>query len=286
METGLSDLQQQKLLELTSRTSSLVKGILSTIVEIIRAYQPSSVKVGFTEIYNSRNYQSLLAITVYRFYDQDLQQQKLLELTSLKVMDMASKLIYNSRNYQSLLARTVVGENHLYLQQQKLLELTSRTRRVMGGRDLQQQKLLELTSPQTQRQRLRTSTIVEIIRAYQPQNIRSKMIKIYNSRNYQSLLANNNEYCYHNFIYNSRNYQSLLARKRIKKKFANLQQQKLLELTSRPLPQKQRVHIYNSRNYQSLLAPEPFPFQFCDLQQQKLLELTSPLSIAKIQKIL
>ena len=101
---------------------------LSTIVEIIRAYQPWLKRMRYTSIYNSRNYQSLLAdcqtniflthkstiveiIRAYQprkvvrsHYPQYLQQQKLLEFTSLKNRQMKSSKIYNSRNYQSLLA--------------------------------------------------------------------------------------------------------------------------------------------------------------------------------------
>ena len=77
---------------------------LSTIVEIIRAYQPGSTEAGVYDIYNSRNYQSLLAMIVGLLYNEHLQQQKLLELTSQLDGDCTLFQIYNSRNYQSLLA--------------------------------------------------------------------------------------------------------------------------------------------------------------------------------------
>ena len=142
------DLQQQKLLELTSPNGSMNR---------------------FIPIYNSRNYQSLLANTqltmscfistiveIIRAYQPMknrrckhwyLQQQKLLELTSQPCCHL---------------------DSFPYLQQQKLLELTSLVcRQMVHAINLQQQKLLELTS---QRKNL-------------------KALSIYNSRNYQSLLA-------------------------------------------------------------------------------------------------
>ena len=140
----------------------------STIVEIIRAYQPPLFPYPSSIIYNSRNYQSLLALVSRTLDTLDLQQQKLLELTShnlrlteqpnlqqQKLLELTSPSfidpwrvpIYNSRNYQSLLANNKGEKTILYLQQQKLLELTS----------------LQTVSILT-----RVSTIVEIIRAYQP----------------------------------------------------------------------------------------------------------------------
>ena len=121
----LSIKELQKLLELTSRNS----------------LRPMYL------IYNSRNYQSLLAISYNLFVLLHLQQQKLLELTSPAALMLFVILIYNSRNYQSLLAW---GREYVYitdLQQQKLLELTSRGQHVRNLLNLQQQKLLELTSP-------------------------------------------------------------------------------------------------------------------------------------------
>ena len=121
------DLQQQKLLELTSLTYFKNWLFRSTIVEIIRAYQPE---------------------TPHRNAVQNLQQQKLLELTSLR--------LHIHR----------IGEN---LQQQKLLELTSLRLHIHRiGENLQQQKLLELTSLLSDCKDVSRSTIVEIIRAYQP----------------------------------------------------------------------------------------------------------------------
>ena len=122
-------------------------------------------------IYNSRNYQSLLA----------------LHLGTEK-----RPIIYNSRNYQSLLALLRYHQIFWDLQQQKLLELTSRCP-ILAKHFLylQQQKLLELTSLKSPVRRPNTiSTIVEIIRAYQPLKRKNYGRTIYNSRNYQSLLAN------------------------------------------------------------------------------------------------
>ena len=228
---------------------------LSTIVEIIRAYQPYHVRKLLLLIYNSRNYQSLLAI---KSHD-------------------ASKYIYNSRNYQSLLAlhealavlltstiveiirayqptfyerisiqvSTIVeiirayqphdedGEDVSYLQQQKLLELTSLNQSPsILLLDLQQQKLLELTSHLSSTEKHYKSTIVEIIRAYQPYSLRlaqypiSTIVEII--RAYQPWRRMKTSM----LIYNSRNYQSLLAVQNILVMETDLQQQKLLELTS------------------------------------------------------
>ena len=120
----------------------------STIVEIIRAYQPQ------------------LYICIVAAY---LQQQKLLELTSPQQSDctvIPSTIVEIIRAYQP--HPLLLGQN-FNLQQQKLLELTSPSVEPKHiRRDLQQQKLLELTS-------LRTEGLVPD--------------PIYNSRNYQSLLA-------------------------------------------------------------------------------------------------
>ena len=122
------NLQQQKLLELTSLCScrkgcsdciynsrnyqSLLANCnrttrhsKSTIVEIIRAYQPyTAAQIA---------YQQSTIVEIIRAYQpqsghpwpqSNLQQQKLLELTSLTTLSRTSSVIYNSRNYQSLLA--------------------------------------------------------------------------------------------------------------------------------------------------------------------------------------
>ena len=252
------NLQQQKLLELTSLITRLIwlrviynsrnyqsllarkqetqsASLQSTIVEIIRAYQPGSKKrkapafnlqqqklleltspshifLTHTLIYNSRNYQSLLAIGSASSVLQDLQQQKLLELTSRLSLFGSNKAIYNSRNYQSLLASlqrplgrstsTIVEIIRAYqpaggsprqsanLQQQKLLELTSQRNLIASVDNIYnsrnyQSLLAELGKVFI----LVGSTIVEIIRAYQPDNMPIHSFQIYNSRNYQSLLA-------------------------------------------------------------------------------------------------
>ena len=227
----------------------------STIVEIIRAYQPAQLHVLDESIYNSRNYQSLLArksaralygistiVEIIRTYQplggglsphRNLQQQKLLEFTSLVSVCAAITLIYNSRNYQSLLANAKhPAEDRIY-----------------NSRNYQ-----SLLAQRNAGSRCRTSTIVEIIRAYQPHNfilyfllqstiveiIRTHqpyataqgLLSIYNSRNYQSLLAQC-QLILRITIYNSRNYQSLLAK----------------------AEGEAHTAIYNSRNYQNLLAP-------------------------------
>ena len=119
-------LQQQKLLELTSPCFVKLARFLSTIVEIIRAYQPSSKKTaanGSTIVEIIRAYQPAAFAGVFQH---NLQQQKLLELTSHKQKAINCISIYNSRNYQSLLAVRHHLQPIRYLQQQKLLELTSR----------------------------------------------------------------------------------------------------------------------------------------------------------------
>ena len=140
---------------------------LSTIVEIIRAYQPSiPTPTSFlsTIVEIIRAYQP---VTIGTKKANHLQQQKLLELTSHKIDYETPEgstiveiirtyqpfanvkqniVIYNSRNYQSLLA------------------------------------VFSMSS-------FLISTIVEIIRAYQPPHGPQVAFSIYNSRNYQSLLA-------------------------------------------------------------------------------------------------
>ena len=188
------------------------KGIVSTIVEIIEAYQPSVVSVVAQYIYNSRNYRSLLALE-----------------------EMFNNLsdIYNSRNYRSLLA---VIRLPIRLPISTIVEIIEAyqpaVRSVFCGSHLQQQKLQKLTSQVFRRLPIPISTIVEIIEAYQPsrkrrlktidlqqqklQKLTSQSLPqasntyIYNSRNYRSLLALTPTECAR-LIYNSRNYRSLLA---------------------------------------------------------------------------
>ena len=253
-------LQQQKLLELTSLNKTIIfqNAILSTIVEIIGAYQPKKVSHSYVQIYNSRNYWSLLAkftgdlvrysstiveiIGAYQPEDNgdyakdNLQQQKLLELTS-RPASIAS-------------ARS-------YLQQQKLLELTSHIDEEGNIRPhLQQQKLLELTSPPylsviiywiynsrnywsllaayiLEMIKATGSTIVEIIGAYQP------VIQLQGNTSTSTIVEIIGAYQ----PFPNENAAPI-----------NLQQQKLLELTSPYIFKSTGILIYNSRNYWSLLA--------------------------------
>ena len=162
-------LQQQKLLELTSHPFFVSVVLQSTIVEIIRAYQPLNINLRnfvrstiveiirayqpthshhpCVEIYNSRNYQSLLAYGSTNITNINLQQQKLLELTSLCRDNEGRAEIYNSRNYQSLLADNVI----------KCCAI------IYNSRNYQ-----SLLAPVQQLTNFIVSTIVEIIRAYQP----------------------------------------------------------------------------------------------------------------------
>ena len=191
MRFSNSYLQQQKLLELTSRVPHEDIEKLSTIVEIIRAYQPLIISI-FDTTYLQQ--QKLLELTSpsqrKHLLFSDLQQQKLLELTSPLQTDAPFPLIYNSRNYQSLLARLAhVSDDIIYNSRnyQSLLAFTAvlQSRSIStiveiirayqpkyeqgrGYSDLQQQKLLELTSLSPDTLRISVSTIVEIIRAYQP----------------------------------------------------------------------------------------------------------------------
>ena len=164
----------------------------------------------------------------------DLQQQKLLELTSLADYKNGFCAIYNSRNYQSLLAQSTAKPGRQYLQQQKLLELTS----LIGARmPMSLSTIVEIIRAyqpsvpssfiisvstiveiirayqphRVQKRQDMVSTIVEIIRAYQPFVYAAHGTRIYNSRNYQSLLAAKVVLSAEQLIYNSRNYQSLLA---------------------------------------------------------------------------
>ena len=168
---------------------------LSTIVEIILAYQPWIYRV---------------TVTPY------LRQQKLYKLISLQVhTHLVYQCIYDSRNYISLLAlilRILTGKSNL--RQQKLYQLISPTARIQnGGNDLRQQKLYQLISQRRTLTKTKiiydsrnyisllathslhsglstSSTIVEIILAYQPPTAYQKFyMVIYDSRNYISLLA-------------------------------------------------------------------------------------------------
>ena len=230
---------------------------LSTIVEIIEAYQPNEncrrkgVESTIVEIIEA--YQPFAAVFMY---DNNLQQQKLQKLTSraecragLKIynsrnyrsllaegtMEFVNILIYNSRNYRSLLAFLAVS---LVICESTIVEIIEAYQPALrmppSGSNLQQQKLQKLTS---------RGWVVVFGHS------------IYNSRNYRSLLAH---YIFSGKplnIYNSRNYRSLLAYFSTNCfSLINLQQQKLQKLTS-PLPLKPvNLIIYNSRNYRSLLA--------------------------------
>ena len=207
--------------------------ISSTIVEIIRAYQPVVMYNG--QVLNLQQ-QKLLELTSPRHRGcsdtHHLQQQKLLELTSPCLFTLLVNLIYNSRNYQSLLA--IAGE------MKRVLIYNSRNyQSLLAGGEV-------MLFPSE-------STIVEIIRAYQPSNNYTKTDVIYNSRNYQSLLASLTD----------RESQSTST---------------IVEIIRAYQPRRLgmvRYQIYNSRNYQSLLAKYSQKWNFSDLQQQKLLELTS-----------
>ena len=121
---------------------------ISTIVEIIEAYQPC-ISVNLRDkIYNSRNYRSLLAL-VYK--------------------NISFVYIYNSRNYRSLLAKDSKNTAGNYLQQQKLQKLTSLASQLA--------QLKQIYNSRNYRSLLAgghwysnsgKSTIVEIIEAYQP----------------------------------------------------------------------------------------------------------------------
>ena len=171
---------------------------VSTIVEIIEAYQPADAEEHHQQIYNSRNYRSLLAYlsfgrmmkiynsrnyrsllappdvalstwistiveiieayqpsNTFKRMDEDLQQQKLQKLTSHKLQ----------------------GRFPLNLQQQKLQKLTSLIEHVVpAGCDLQQQKLQKLTSQSVTVNNTELSTIVEIIEAYQPSSRKATIL--------------------------------------------------------------------------------------------------------------
>ena len=123
---------------------------LSTIVEIIRAYQP-----------RTRN-----TILYY-----NLQQQKLLELTSRIGCFRArgiSTIVEIIRAYQPRTRNTILYYN---LQQQKLLELTSRIGcfRARGISTIVE--IIRAYQPQLFQFNAILSTIVEIIRAYQPSSV-------------------------------------------------------------------------------------------------------------------
>ena len=190
---------------------------LSTIVEIILAYQPWIYRV---------------TVTPY------LRQQKLYKLISLQVhTHLVYQCIYDSRNYISLLAlilRILTGKSNL--RQQKLYQLISPTARIQnGGNDLRQQKLYQLISHSQPSFRtfhfiydsrnyislLATYSLPKVLHGYLRQQKLYQLISqfggsaslhsIYDSRNYISLLASFNVYTPGSQIYDSRNYISLLA---------------------------------------------------------------------------
>ena len=142
---------------------------ISTIVEIIEAYQPSQ----------------LLECLV-----SDLQQQKLQKLTSLSCISGPCNVIYNSRNYRSLLAQpgewarisksTIVEIIEAY-QPESAISWTFR--------NLQQQKLQKLTSHMTLTGDEYESTIVEIIEAYQPQTVKTSPLSYLQQQKLQKLTS-------------------------------------------------------------------------------------------------
>ena len=79
---------------------------ISTIVEIIEAYQPQEYgKRNFKQIYNSRNYRSLLAKPIrVCVVSQIYNSRNYRSLLAGEGFATWVKLIYNSRNYRSLLA--------------------------------------------------------------------------------------------------------------------------------------------------------------------------------------
>ena len=201
----------------------------STIVEIIRAYQPILSLVRIEKIYNSRNYQSLLAdpSSVRRILN--LQQQKLLEPTSQPNIKIIK----------------------LYLQQQKLLEPTSHQNNYLVSDESTIVEIIRAYQPvKVWRVEFSISTIVEIIRAYQPIDETPKQVPISTIveiiRAYQPTHSEDETYR-STIVEIIRAYQPSL----VKPTFVlYLQQQKLLEPTSTHT----HTQIYNSRNYQSLLA--------------------------------
>ena len=190
---------------------------LSTIVEIIRAYQPSANKP---------------------FVISYLQQQKLLELTSLEKSLSGRKPIYNSRNYQSLLAAKAES---LSPSKSTIVEIIRAY-----------QPFVPSLYPCFK------STIVEIIRAYQPSDRRTGWW-CYLQQQKLLELTSLEILCFVQWL--NLQQQKLLELTSHFPSYIiemNLQQQKLLELTSRIHTNPLMIMIYNSRNYQSLLACKIF----------------------------
>ena len=99
------NLQQQKLLKHTSPHLSIIYHQLSTIVEIIEAYQPLAQ---IPPLPHHLQQQKLLKHTSQRYtckHRRHLQQQKLQKHTSRRAGRSPVTGIYNSRNYRSILAR-------------------------------------------------------------------------------------------------------------------------------------------------------------------------------------
>ena len=207
----------------------------------------------------------------------DLQQQKLLELTSLNQ--------YNQQTYESTIVEIIrayqpIDRNQAKYQKSTIVEIIRayqpKLKTNADASNLQQQKLLELTSRwQFNQSRCSYLQQQKLLELTSPQIYVNLFVSIYNSRNYQSLLALAEVKAERHKIYNSRNYQSLLAKSNIKIIKLYLQQQKLLELTSRV---EDLEVTFASTIVEIIRAYQPFGKTFggiVNLQQQKLLELTS-----------
>ena len=202
----MRNLQQQKLLRHYSLNLQKIDVAKSTIVEITQALQPLAGFTGGSQIYNSRNYlgiialsspsQSLTLSTIVEITQalqpyqrigicKDLQQQKLLRHYS-PCCEHYTRLIYNSRNYLGIIAHCV--------------------RKVCP----------------------KLSTIVEITQALQPSKEPSQRAPIYNSRNYLGIIAA--------YLFVPRKFRSTIVEitqalqpyNAVLPSYNNLQQQKLL----------------------------------------------------------
>ena len=142
--------------------------------------------------------------------------------------------IYNSRNYRSILAGFTAPWLYRNLQQQKLQKHTSHIKReTQSIRIYNSRNYRSILAILVLIIRFYSSTIVEIIEAYQPGKYEESPLSdlqqqklqkhtsqvtlltvtyyIYNSRNYRSILAFQTPVRFLAFIYNSRNYRSILA---------------------------------------------------------------------------
>ena len=143
---------------------------LSTIVEIIEAYQPTVIASLLTQIYNSRNYRSILAPPGFSIGPLLSTIVEIIEAyqpyVNILINIMVSTIVEIIEAYQPEKLKYVL---YYDLQQQKLQKHTSRRQNGQQYRliyNSRNYRSILARKPTTRMQP--KSTIVEIIEAYQP----------------------------------------------------------------------------------------------------------------------